>query len=117
MKGILNIQLVVVMINIIYITGILQQGACIVSAEDNRVISVGFSGFPDSINRKAVQTIRDTKTQTVRDTNTQTVCDTNTQTVCDINTQTICDTNTQTVHDTNTQIAHDNTNVGDPNSK
>ena len=29
------------------------------SAEDNRVISVGFSGFPDSINRKAVKTVRD----------------------------------------------------------
>ena len=37
------------------------------SAEDNRVISVGFSGFPDSINRKAVQTIRDTNTQIAHD--------------------------------------------------
>ena len=34
-----------------------QQGACIVSEEDKQVISVGFSGYPESMDRRAVQKV------------------------------------------------------------
>lgn len=45
----LSTKLLLDITNIYIITNILQQGACIVSEEDKRIISVGFSGYPESM--------------------------------------------------------------------
>ena len=46
MIGNLSTKLILDITNVYIITNILQQGACIVSEEDKRIISVGFSGYP-----------------------------------------------------------------------
>ena len=40
-----------------------QQGACIVTEKDKQVISVGFSGYPESMDRRAVQKVENMKDQ------------------------------------------------------
>lgn len=49
MIGNLSTKLVLDITNVHIITNILQKGACIVSEEDKRIISVGFSGYPESM--------------------------------------------------------------------